>query len=466
MTPDPLRFTSGDPRLRRLNDRPVATRGDFVLYWMQMYRRAEDNAALDFAVATANEQGVPCLVYEALRPDYPLASDRLHTFVLEGACDVAERLAARGLMHVFFLPRTPDDARGVVARLAARARMVVTDDFPSFVVPGQSAELAERAPCAVVAVDDCAVVPMALLSEPESAARTIRPKVTAALDAWLRPLAAVEPRHAFARGPDLPFEAEALALPRVPRLVAACAIDRAVPPVPETRGGTVAAEARLRAFVRGALASYDADRNDPSRRSTSELSAYLHFGMISARRVALEAKAWGSGPALAALLEQLLVRRALSFNLARTRPDHASWTSLPAWARGALEEHQDDRRGVDLSVEELEAARSPDPLWNAAMTELRVRGAIQPYARMIWGKLPIAWMRSPRAAHAALVHLNDRWALDGRDPNGYANVSWCFGLHDRPWPGRPIYGTVRAMTSASARRKLEFEDYIARWARG
>jgi deoxyribodipyrimidine photo-lyase len=246
--------------------------------------------------------------------------------------------------------------------------------------------------------------------------------------------------------------------------VASCAIDHDVPPVADTPGGTREAERRLRAFTAGPLRAYDHDRNDPTRAATTRLSPYLHFGMVSARRVALAAKAEGSGEALDAFLEELVVRRALSFNFARTRKDHASWSALPAWARATLEAHRADRRYADLSVRDLEAARSPDPLWNAAMNELRERGAIQPYARMLWGKLPLLWMSDPEKAHAAMVHLNDKWALDGRDPNGYANVSWCFGLHDRPWPERAVFGKVRAMTSASARKKFDFEDYVATYA--
>jgi deoxyribodipyrimidine photo-lyase len=461
---EPLRLQQHDPRLRRLNDRPVAPRGDYVLYWMQAFRRAEDNAALDFAVATANELGVPCLVYDALRPDDPHSSDRLHTFALEGARDVATGLARRGIAHAFFLPRTGDAAEGALATLAARARMVVSDDFPSHVVPDRNAAAAARGPCAYVVVDDCAVVPMSLLSRPEHAARTLRPKIAAALDTWLRPLERVEPRLA-PRRLDLPFDSEDLARADLQQLVASCTIDHEVWPVGDAPGGTTAAEARLEAFTRDALASYDVDRNDPSRRSTSELSAYLRFGMISARRVALAAREWGRGAALDAFLEQLLVRRGLAFHFARARDDHASWTALPDWARATLEQHRDSGRVADLSRDGLERALSPDPLWNAAMRELRARGTITPYARMLWGKLPLGWMRSPEEAHAALVALNDRWALDGRDPSGYANVSWCFGLHDRPWPSRPVFGTVRCMTSASARRKLDFEGYIDRWSR-
>ena len=460
---EPLTFGEADPRLRRLNDRAVPSSGEFVLYWMQAFRRGEDNAALAYAIERANDLGVPCVVYEALRPDHPHASDRTHRFVLEGARDTAARLEARGVAYAFFLPRTRDEARGVVAKLAARARLVVSDDFPSFIVPGHNAAIAARAPCPFVVVDDCAVVPMALLGKAEIGARTIRPKVTRALDAWLRPLAEPRPKARAPRRLDLPFSRAQLA-GDLDGLVASCAIDHGVPRVDGAPGGSAEAERRLAAFVRGPLATYDADRNDPAREATSALSPYLHFGMLSARRGALEARAWGGGPSLDAFLEQLLVRRALSFNFARTRADHPEYSALPAWAQATLEAHRGDRRYADLSVTALEEARSPDALWNAAMRELRVRGVIQSYARMLWGKLPLLWMPSPRDAHAAVMYLNDKWALDGRDPSGYANVSWCFGLHDRPWPQRDVFGSVRAMTTASARRKLDFEDYSARFS--
>ncbi len=238
-----------------------------------------------------------------------------------------------------------------------------------------------------------------------------------------------------------------------------------MPPVDELPGGSAAALRRLERFARGPLSTYAMDRNDPSREGTSALSPYLHFGMLSARRAALVAREWGRGEGLDAFLEQLLVRRALAFNFARSRPDHASYAALPAWARATLEEHASDRRYADLTIADLEAARSPDPLWNAAMNELKARGVVHGYARMLWGKLPLLWMRRPEDAHQAVVLLNDKWALDGRDPNGYANVSWCYGLHDRPWPKRPVFGAVRAMTSASARKKLDFEGYIERWTR-
>jgi deoxyribodipyrimidine photo-lyase len=454
-----------DPRVRRVSYKPEASAGEYVLYWMQAFRRAEDNVALAYAIERANELGLPCLVYESLRPDYPYASDRLHAFALEGAKDTAARLAARGILHAFFLPRVPDEARGVVAKLAARAALVVSDDFPSFIVPEQNEAAAARAPCAYVAIDDCAIVPMALFPEPAASARVLRPKLLRALERWLQPIEEPAPR----KGPprlDLPFDPLDLAKADVDALVASCAIDHSVPRVTGAAGGTLAGEERLAGFLRSRLGTYAVDRSDPSRDATSELSPYLHWGMISARKVALSVRAEqrdAKDPedGATAMLEQLVVRRALSFNFARNVHAHARYDAVPAWARASLESRSEDRAGADEAA--LEEARSSDELWNAAQNELRTRGTVQTYARMLWGKLVVSWMVDPARAHALLVRLNDRWALDGRDPNGYANISWCFGLHDRPFPERARFGAVRPMTSASARRKLDFESYIERW---
>jgi len=461
--------------VRCLNDASVRAGAEFVLYWMQMYRRADDNAALSYAVLRANELGLPCVVYEALRPDYPFASDRFHTFVLESAYDVAAGLAARGLEHVFFLPKTADEARGVLAKLSQRAALVVTDDYPTFIIPEHNAALAKRASCPVLVVDDNAIVPLALFPKDELGARTLRPKINKVLDAWLKPLVEPKPkvRARAVQRLDLPFDPikldSKLDGTKVANLVAACAIDHEVPAVLEFPGGAVAANARAEAFVRRRLGAYPVDRNDPSREGTSGLSPYLHFGMISARRVALLARAHdadeprGPDDPPSPFLEQLIVRRALAFNFARNNAAHREYSALPAWARKTLAEHAPDARPSNVTLEQLTDARSPDPLWNAAQLELRARGVIHGYARMLWGKLPLTWMKDPALAHAALVHLNDRFALDGRDPDGYTNIGWCFGLHDRPWPSRAIYGTVRCMTSKSARSKLDFEEYIETW---
>jgi deoxyribodipyrimidine photo-lyase len=461
---DLLRFTPEDPRVRALNDARVRASGELVLYWMQMYRRADDNAALAYAILRANELGLPCVVYESLRPDYPFASDRFHTFVLESARDVAAGLAARGVRHAFFLPTTADEAKGVLAKLSERAALVVTDDYPSFIVPAQNAALARRATCPVFVVDDNAIVPLALFPKDEIGARTLRPKIARMQAEWLRPLDEPALRVASPERLQLPFEPVRWGKVEVADLVRACAIDHSVGAVEETPGGAKAAEARAVSFTRERLSAYGPDRNDPSRPGTSGLSPYLHFGMLSARRLALLARDAGASRGVdestTAFLEQLIVRRGLAFTFARNNRQHREYDALPAWAKKTLAEHASDPRPADVSVEELTDARSPDPLWNAAQLELRTRGVIHGYARMLWGKLPLSWMKNPRDVHAALVMLNDRFALDGRDPDGYANIGWCFGLHDRPWPSRAIFGAVRCMTSKSARNKHDFEGYI------
>ncbi len=457
-----LGFAPDDVRLRVLSSGPAPAGAEYVLYWMQMYRRADDNAALAYAVQEANRLGLPCVVYEALRPDYPHASDRFHTFVLEGAKDVARGLQRRGLYHAFFLPKTASLARGVVAKLAKRAALVVSDDFPSFVIPAHNRAAASHIACPFVVVDDAAVVPLALFPKQETAARTLRPKMKKHLGEWLLPLEEPPPRVSAPARLELPFDALDLEKVVVPDVVLACDVDHAVPAVPESPGGSGEASARLDRFLKRRLSSYALDRNDPTHEGTSQLSPYLHFGHISARRVALAARAQAgdASEGADAFLEQLLVRRGLAYNFARARPDHATYAALPDWSRRTLAEHSTDPRPAIVSAGELEAAQSPDPLWNAAQLELRARGVVQSYARMLWGKLPLTWTKTPEEAHALLVRLNDRYALDGRDPDGYANISWCFGLHDRPWPKRAIYGAVRTMTSRSARSKLDFEAYI------
>jgi deoxyribodipyrimidine photo-lyase len=461
----PLRFTEADPRVRLWNAAAPRKDAAYVLYWCQAYRRAKDNAALAYAIERANELGLPCLVYESIRPDYPHASDRFHTFALECARDNARACDERGIRHVFFLPRTPAEARGVVAKLAARAGIVVSDEHPGFVFPAQSEAAAKKIDCPFITVDDATGVPMALFPKEETAARTLRPKLLKVRDAWaFRPLHEPPPRKGPPARLSLPFDPVDLGRADIAKLVASCVIDHDVAPVGETPGGAGEAETRLDHFVRSKLSSYALERNDPSRDATTGLSPYLHWGAISARRIASAVREAavdrGVTESADALLEPLLVRRGLAFNFAARSPDPMAYESLPRWARATLAAHAHDRREMIVAPADLEAARSPDALWNAAQSELLTHGTIQNYARMLWGKLVITWTQTPESAHALLVHLNDKYALDGRDPDGWANIGWCFGLHDRPWPERAIYGTVRTMTTKSARSKLPFEDYI------
>jgi deoxyribodipyrimidine photo-lyase len=479
--------TRAPARLRRLNAHPTRASGDYVLYWMQAYRRLARNHALDYALRCAAELRKPLVVYEGLRLDYPWASARLHRFVLEGMRDNAREAERTGINYWPFVetPRAP--ARGLVSRLASRACLVVTDDFPCFVVPVQSQALARRVPVPVWAVDSNGVVPTSLLQPAVSAAAHLRPRIHKAFaEAWAH-RAAAKPRFpaAVRRHVDAPFatwQAEDLEA-----FVRSLPIDQSVPPIPDTPGGARAARARLRSFVTRRLRGYAESRSAPSAPDAghaSGLSAYLHFGHLSIEQVVEEVlgstgdwspddlrldargkrEGFFSDDADAnAFLDEALTWRDVGFqwHWSRRRDTASLQTALPAWALATLRAHARDRRAFTYSLEEWEAAETHDPLWNAAQRELVATGVIHNYLRMLWGKKVIEWSRTPDEAYRTLVHLNNKYALDGRDPNSYTGILWCFGLFDRPWaPERPVLGTVRYMSSENTARKFRVKPYL------
>jgi photolyase PhrII len=458
-----------DPRLHVSNGRDPASGGSYVLYWCRAYRRAQDNLALDHAVRRADELGLPLLVYEALDVRYPYASDRIHRFVLEGACEMKAALEARGIGYVFFVPRNATEAKRsrAVERLAEHAALVVTDWYPNaggaHSLWAHTTSLASRIACRFEAYDDAVAVPMALLGKAEIAARTIRPKVNAALETYLVRSNDPSPKHRFRTMPDLSFEPTRVTAAALDELVASCAIDHTVAPVDDKRGGRSEALARLDRFTARPIRNYASERNDMARIATSTLSPYIHFGHVSVREVAIAAReSSGGDESIEAFVEELVVRRSLAFNYVMTEPDHATYAGIPDWARDQLEKHEADERPMATDYQHWMRGETDDVLWNAAQRELLRDGVVHPYARMLWGKVGIALARHPKDAFAWLVELNDRFALDGRDPNTYANISWCFGTHDHPFPGRPIYGTVRSMTSRSAAQKWDVSAYLAR----
>lgn len=453
-----------DRRVRALNDAPIDEGKDFVLLWLQGQRRLQQNLAAAHALRRANELEKPLRVYEGLRADYPHASERFHRFLLEGVAATARDCAGLGLAYGFFL-ETRGSPRGTLHRLAARAALVVTDLLPSFIHPAQTRALAERAPCRVEGVDAAGALPLAAFPAAEVAARTLRPKLLRLLPGALHPVPALQPRVEALDDFDWGFD------PLVPHgegelaaALARCEIDRSVPAVASARGGREAALAVLRTFLRDRLDGYAEGRNDPAAAATSGLSPYLHFGFVGASEVALAAQE-ARAPAAdrEAFLEELLVRRELALNFAARARDPESYDGAPAWARATLAAHASDPRPALLEDSELEAAASPDPVWNAAQRQLVAEGRIHGYLRMLWGKSLLLWSRDAREAHRRMRWLNDKYALDGRDASSSTNFLWCLGLHDRPFPERPIFGTVRSMTSASTQRKFDLGPYLARF---
>ncbi|MCW5982040.1 MAG: deoxyribodipyrimidine photo-lyase [Bryobacteraceae bacterium] len=447
-------------RVRKLNDRDERSAAAYVLYWAQMNRRVDSNHALLFAAALANRRELPLLYYEGLTCSYPHASDRLHTFILEGVPETERRLRELDIGYVFYLRKTRDDPNDILYRLAAQAAAVVTDDYPTFIAQRHNANVPGRLDIAYYAVDASCIVPMNRYDKREYAAYSIRPKIRRMLPEFLRPAEPVCVARPF-REPLPPFHTT-VTMNSIRQLVASCDIDHGVAPSVAFRGGRRDALDRLERFLSENLRRYERCRNEPSARATSDLSPYLHFGHISSLEAALAAKAYAGAHGFPAdgFLEELIVRRELAFNFARFTGNFASLSALPDWPKETLRKHAADKRSPVYRREDFEGARTHDALWNAAQKEMLLAGKIHGYCRMYWGKKIIEWSRTCQDALETMIYIHDRYALDGRDPNTYANILWCFGLHDRPWRERPVFGMVRYMSLEGMKRKTDVDAYI------
>jgi len=453
-------------RVTNLNDLAESTTGRYVLYWMQMFKRVRDNDALNFAIRMANERELPLVVYEGLKYYYPWANDRIHTFILESVAERHAEFERLGIRYVFYLQRHDRDPKNTVARLADSAALLVTDDYPCFIIPEHNRRIAQQVEVPVFAVDSNGMIPLSRFEKEEYAARTIRPKIHKMLPDYLkRPSTPRIKRKSNRMKVDCPETK--VTTKNIVKLVSECDIDHSVTPSQYYHGGTKEARKRLRHFVKKILPRYDELRNKPELDGTSRLSAYLHFGFISIREiVAAVNRSKAPKSAREAFLEEAIVRRELSFNFTRFNPHYDSLRSLPPWANQTMREHARDPRPDLLEPEQIEAAETPDDLWNASQRELLVTGEMHNYVRMLWGKRVIEWQPTYETAFALLEHLNNKYALDGRDPNSYAGILWCFGKHDRAWgPERPIFGKLRYMTSRSMGRKFDSAAYI-NWTKG
>jgi deoxyribodipyrimidine photo-lyase len=442
-------------RVKDLNDTPERS-GSYVLYWMQQSQRASFNPALETAVAFANRLGLPLLVGFGLTSSYPDANARHYTFMLQGLAEVEAALRERA---IGFDLRLGSPER-VAIELAKDAAVLVCDRGYLRHQRAWRDVVARSVECRVVQVEGDAVVPVEIASHTsEIGARTLRPKILRWRDDFMRPLRAQK----VAISADKLDRSRSLDLSDVTRLVAQLRIDHAVGPVSRFIGGTREAQRRLRQFTTRALVNYAEARSEPAKAQVSFLGAYLHFGQISPVQIALAIRdAAADQPDRAAYLDELVVRRELAINLVEYAPSYDTYDAVPSWARDTLEQHRKDPRPHLYDIDELKAAATADPYWNAAMREMVVTGYMHNHMRMYWGKKILEWTNAPEQAFATALALNNRYFLCGRDPSSYANIGWCFGLHDRPWPQRPIFGTVRSMTAAGLRRKTDIDAYVER----
>jgi len=443
-----------DPRVTVRRGFAPNVEGRAVVYWLQRSQRGIDNPALDLAINVANELARPVVVFFGLHPRYPGANLRHYAFLIQGLEPLKRDVENRGAHFVFrayphhSLVRFCDEVKPCV---------VIGDENPLRAPESwrQNAALKLNAPLWTVDAD--VVVPTKLYAKEEYAARTLRPKIHRVIDVFLQPS-------------SNPIATNRLPQRQVPvsqsidiaSLLETLPLDRSVSPVARIRGGAGPASECLRRFVNERLANYDQKRNLPHVDGTSELSPYLHFGQISPITIALAVRK-SSAPetAKAAFLEELIVRRELAINYVTRNPNYDLLAGSPSWARAALARHAEDARPHIYTATQLESADTHDELWNAAQTEMTITGRMHGYMRMYWAKKILEWTETPEEAFEIAVTLNDKYFLDGRDPNGYAGIAWAIGgKHDRPWARREVFGTIRYMSAAGMARKFDVKAYI------
>ncbi len=483
-------------RVRAVADGPIRADGRFVLYWMIANRRARHNFALQRAVELARELRRPLVVLEALRAGYPWASDRLHSFVIAGMRDNAAAFGRAGVLYHPYVEPAPGEGKGLLAALSREACAVVTDDFPCFFLPRMVAAAGRQVSCRMEQVDSNGLLPVRAAGREFLTAFSFRRFLQRELPGHLSSMPKVDPL----RGVPLPRlarlhssvtrrwpAATKALLSGDPAALAKLPIDHGVGPSPMT-GGASAARARLRRFLQSKLIRYPEERSNPSLDGTSRLSPWLHFGHIAvheivhalfrregwspdrlSRRRANGSREgwWGMTPAAEAWLDELVTWREVAFNLCASRDRFDVFESVPEWARRTLEAHQTDRRPWRYTLRQLESAATHDPIWNAAQTQMARDGWFHNHMRMLWGKKILEWSPTPRVALRTMVELMGRHSLDGRNPCSWAGFLWTLGRYDRPWgPERPIFGTVRFMSSDSLARKVRLTGYLERYSPG
>lgn len=458
-----------DLRIHASQEPPPWIDGELVLYWMQTAQRVQYNFGLEFAIEQANRLRLPVLVYHGLRHDYPWASDRIHTFILETVVDLYRDFEARGIQYVFYLERTGDDTEArrragkpsPLVELARRAALVTTDFFPTFIVPRQIRALRAKVDTPILAVDSATVVPMKHFEREHATAVGFRPRLMAALPEFLRSWECGDPK--VKRRVEVCFEPTTPTLSGIPALVASCDVDHTVPPARTLRGGPAAARRRLDHFIESGLPRYEEDRGDPNEDATSMLSPYLHFGNVSPHEVVLQTREAGPPAQFAKFQDELLTWREISHNFVYHNKRHRTVDSIPGWAREELRKGEADHRPVVYSEEEMELGQTGDELWNAAQRAYLVDGWMHNSLRMLWGKAVLQWTPNAQEALRVLEHFNNKYSLDGRDPNSYGGIHWIFGKFDRPFYRRPIYGTVRYQSLKAAENKFDVPRYLKRY---
>ena len=480
-------------RIRECNEAAVRSSAKYVLYWMIANRRATWNFALDRAIEHCRELGKPLVIFEALRCGYEWASDRMHRFVIDGMADNAAACLKTGVAYFPYVEPKAGDGHGLLEAQARDACVVVTDEYPCFFLPRMVQAAAKKLKVRLEAVDSCGVLPLRATDRIFTMAHSFRRFLQKTLPNHLGETPEATP---FKKASGLDGAAIIPAIlkkwpPADPKLLAGAdgslakfPIDHSVAPS-MIRGGEIAARRQMKHFFEVGFPLYGEQRNEPEKDVQSGLSPYLHFGFISVHEIFSEivrrekwtpAKLavrahgrregwWNMSANAEGFLDEVITWREVGYNVSSHSEKYDDYESLPEWAEKTLREHTRDERQHLYSLAELENAKTYDALWNAAQMQLVREGRIHNYLRMLWGKKILEWSRSPKDALAALIQLNNKYGLDGRDPNSYSGIFWCLGSYDRAWgPERAIFGKIRYMSSENTARKVRVKDYVKKYA--
>ncbi len=491
--------TNLDDRLRVVNDKEVFVDGEYVLYWMIAARRFNYNAALEYAAKLAENYGKPLLVVEEISTSHKFANDRITSFVIQGMVENTSIFKEHNIRFIPWVETPLSGPMGLLKTLAKRACLIVTDDFPTYYPLSATKAAGKSLNRKVIAVDSNGVFPMSWTSSAFSTAHSFRRFIHANFsrcrETWPKKVP-INTDYDYSISDDLYRSIIQECSVKIPpyewlwrcseggstgkKALSTIDIDHNVQPVRQARGGRNTAAKKLAVFLKNRLNRYNVDRNNIEKPSVSGLSPWLHFGHISSIEIVgkiLDSEKWtpenittsrkgaregwwGLPAGVESFLDQIITWRELGFNNAFHNPNHNKYESIPEWAKLTLSEHTDDERML-YTFEQIENAETHDEVWNAAQQELLQTGIIHNYLRMLWGKRILEWAQTPEQAVEWMIELNDKYALDGRDPNSYTGIFWVLGRHDRAWgPERAIFGKIRYMSSENTKKKLKLKPYL------
>lgn len=482
--------------LRKINSNRVFSRndndpdpdGDFVVYWMQTNHRFHYNYALEYAVGWANKLEKPLLIFEELTCDYRWASDRIHTFYLQGMAENAKKATEKGYNYFPVVERNAGESKKVWKTFFKKACCLITDEYPVFFIRDRNNTLGDQFDFMVRTVDSNGIIPLGMTEKAPYSAYFFRKIMQKNFIECFTAPPRKNPLDQLENTAKISLikrreEVRNISIERMNKpanFIGKLDINHDVTPI-ELKGTRKFALDKLVNFVQHGLTQYADSRNDPDMNATSGMSPWLHFGKISEYEIVkavldhqpenwdLDNITFNGGSTGAffngdknvdSFLDEVITWREVGFHYAHHEPDYDKFGTLPDWARKTLEKHASDARERIYSLEELAQSKTHDDLWNAAQTQLRKEGIMHNYLRMLWGKKVMEWTPDPHTALEYLIELNNLYAIDGRDPNSYSGIFWCFGRFDRAWQERKIFGKTRYMTSESARKKLKLKEYL------